>query len=620
MKRAWGWLLSMSLAAASAQAQAPPAATSLLRPTAAGVQVAAGGSAKVTVHMVIAPGWHVYSNPPSLEYNIPTRVSLAGGFGVTAGKAVYPAGREVKFASDEQSMRVYDGELDVIVPVTAAANAVNGAHTLHGKVDFQSCNNQMCLAPASVPYTVEVGVSGGVSGGVAAGAASAATPSAAESAATAPPSETVAPAPAPGAGFMTAPPADAGKSATQRRLEDALAKGWVWWVLALFLGGLALNLTPCVFPMLGITVSIFGARKAEVTARVVANAIAYVVGIMIMYTALGVVAGLTGGLFGAALQNTYVLVGLGVLLLVMSFSMFGAFEIQAPPWLLDRVGGAGTGSLAGLFLNGLAVGIIAAPCVGSLLIGVLAIIAQRGSVLFGVQTMGIISLGMGAPYLVLAMSSNLLGRLPRAGEWMDWVKKLFGVGLAAFGLSYVLLGVAPYAAQWLVPASLLLGGLYLGFMEKSGNRMKRFLVFKRVLGTAGVAASVALVLQMTAAQARGVPFRPYDEAAVQASIAAGRGVMIDFGADWCVPCHELDLEVFPDPDVITAAKPFDAYKVDLTHGNDAVSKRWSAAGVPTVVFLGPGGAEVPGTRVEGKVTAAEFAKRLRQAAYGLAGR
>lgn len=614
MKRVWSLVAGALLVAVVAGAQSPPEAKTLVKPVADAVTIAAGGRATATVHLAIAPGWHVYSNPPALDYNIPTKVSLVAGFGVSAGRPAYPAGREVKFASDDQAMRVYDGAVDVTLPLAAATSAANGEHELRGKVEFQSCNDQMCLAPASVPFTLAVTVTGGASGAPA-GGATPVHPPAPESAAVAPAAPAahpvVAPAPVSGA------PA---KNAAQRRLEEALARGWVWWLVALFLGGLALNLTPCVFPMLGITVSIFGARKTETTPRAMANAVVYVLGIMVTYTVLGVAAALTGGLFGSALQNPLVNVGLGLLLVALSLSMFGFYELQAPTWLLDRAGGANTGSFAGLFVSGLAVGIIAAPCVGPFVIGVLALIAQRGSVLFGVQAMAMLSFGLGFPYLVLATFSNLLGTMPRAGEWMDWVKKFFGVLLATIGLWYATIGVAAHVAPYLVPAGLLLGGLYLGFMEKSGNAVKPFRFFKHVLGVAGAAAGVWIVLQMTVAQSRALTFRPYDEAAVRASIAAGHGVMIDFAADWCVPCHELEGQVFPAAEVRAAARAFDCYKVDLTHGDTPVSKRYAVTGVPTVVFLGAGGAEARADRVEGFVPAAEFARRLNDAGAGLAGR
>jgi thiol:disulfide interchange protein DsbD len=611
--------VALVLFAVPSFAQSPPAATSLVKATAAPVALKAGSTAGAVVHVVVADHWHIYSNPPTLDYNIPTQVSIAGAAGVTGGTPAYPAGRAVKAAGEEQPMSVYDGAFDVPVPLTATATAVNGTHTLRGKVQYQACNDQMCLAPTSVPFTVEVTVTGGIA------ATSTTTPAAHPDTVDTSPvvpdiGEDVVPPPPSGTGFMTAPPAagTAAPSAAQQRLEDALRKGWVWWLLALFLGGLALNLTPCVFPMLGITVSIFGARKAETTPRAAFNAVVYVLGIIVTYTVLGVAAALTGGLFGAALQNPLVNVGLGLLLVALSLSMFGFYEMQAPTWVLDRAGGANTGTVAGLFVSGLAVGIIAAPCVGPFVIGVLALIAQRGSVAFGVQTMFTLSLGLGFPYLVLATFSNLLGTMPRAGEWMDWVKKLFGVLLASIGLYYALIGVAARWAPWILPAALVLGGLYLGFMEKSGNAMARFRGFKRLAGVLGVVAGVALALQMTAARSRAIAFRPYDEAAVQASLASGRGVMIDFAADWCVPCHELELQVFPDPRVIAAAKPFDAYKADLTHGDTPASKRYGVSGVPTVIFLGANGAEARAQRVEGFVPAADFAGRLGQAAKTLA--
>jgi len=134
MRRVLGMVLAGVLAVAAtngaARAQTPPAANTLVRVTAAPVQVTAGRSATVHVHLVIAPGWHIYSNPPGLEYNIPTKVSLAAGLGLTAGRPGYPAGRKVKLASDEQEMSVYDGEVEVTLPLAAARTAIDGDHAL----------------------------------------------------------------------------------------------------------------------------------------------------------------------------------------------------------------------------------------------------------------------------------------------------------------------------------------------------------------------------------------------------------------------------------------------------------------------------------------------------------
>lgn len=611
MRRVLGWVLAALLVTGVAQAQTPPAGNTLVHATAEAVKLTAGGNATATVHVTVLAGWHTYSNPPSLEYNIPTKVVVAPAFGVSAGKPKYPAGRQEKVAGDDQPMSVYDGTFDVTLPLAAATSAENGAHVLKGKVEYQACNDQMCLAPTSVPFTIAIDVSGGA----ATGAAPTATTAAPESASAS--HDTVASAPA-GEGFMTAPPpgTKANETAEGRRAREALATGLLGWLLLMVVTGLGLNLTPCVFPMLSITVSIFGARKTETTPKAVLNAFVYVLGIGTMYTVLGVVAGMTGGFFGAALSNPWVLAGLGAFLLVLSLSMFGFYELQAPTWLLDKVGGANTGSLAGLYVSGLVVGVIAAPCIGPFVLAVLGVITQRASAVFGLQTMLAMSIGLGAPYLVLATFSNLLGRMPRAGEWMEWIKKLFGIVLATLGLNYILLGLAPKIAPWLLPAALLLGGLYIGFMEKSGNSAKRFKAFKNVLGAVAVVLGAWLVLQITAAKSRTLEFKPWSEQAVAASLSAGRGVIVDFSADWCVPCHEMELQVFPDAGVRAAAKGFDAYRVDMTRGNSPAADQYGVKGVPTILLMGPDGRERADLRVTGKIDAAEFVRRLAAVGVG----
>lgn len=615
MRRVLLLLLALVVAAPVARAQdATPAPNTLVHASAAAVTIAAGSTATATVHMTILPGWHINANPPALEYNIPTKVSIAGAFGVSAGKPKYPAPKKEKFAFEDQPLFVWDTAVDVIVPLSATAQAANGQHTLKGTVDYQSCNDQVCLPPTSVPFTVEVTVTGGGAAAPADSAHAATTPAADTTS-----HDTAAASGVVGTGFTTAPPAGgaAAGNAAGQRLNDALAKGGLWWLLALFVGGLLLNLTPCVFPMLGITVSIFGARRKEPLPKVAFNAIAYVLGICVTYSALGLVAALTGGLFGGALQNPLVNVGLGLLLIVLSLSMFGVYEMQPPTWVLDRLGGANTSSVLGIFLSGLAVGIVAAPCVGPFVVAVLAIIAQRGNALFGLQTMFVLSLGLGFPYLFLAMFSNLLQALPRSGDWMDWVKKFFGVLLASIGLYYALIGVAPHAAAWVLPAALLLGGLYLGFMEKSANAQPAFKGAKNVLGTLAVFAGVWFSVAHLAQKPSGVVFRPYDEAAAAASRAAGHGVMLDFSASWCVACHELEDRTFPDPKVAEVLKGFDAYSIDLTHFDSPEADKWrkqyGIAGLPTIVFLNPSGQEIRAARIEGFLAPDAFVKHLHEA-------
>src|SRR6185503_18342761 len=188
----------------------------------------------------------------------------------------------------------------------------------------------------------------------------------------------------------------------------------------------ALNLTPCVYPMMGVTISLFGGDTGGGGMKALPRALVYVLGIALMYSSLGVVAAMTGGLFGGWLSNPWVLGGIGLLLLAMALSMFGLYELTAPSALLTRLGGAAGASLFGTFLAGLLVGVFAAPCIGPPIIALLAYVGSKGDPVFGFWAFFVLSLGLGLPYLVLGMSTGLLTRLPRSGSWMDWVKHLFG--------------------------------------------------------------------------------------------------------------------------------------------------------------------------------------------------
>lgn len=606
---AWLGTGATGFAPAVAHAQAGddvPSPDQLVRATAAPVTVAPGGRAVITVRLSIAPGWHVNANPPAHEYNIPTVVSLAPAPGLRPGVARYPAGEQEKFEFDETPLLVYTNAAVVTLPISARADAKSA--TLSGVVEFQSCNNQICLQPAKVPFTVQVNVEG----------AAVAAPEAATSdtAAAATPTAPTRAASVPAKMSSSAPAAGGASAQAKNQLEQQLEKGGLAWFLALFLGGLLLNLTPCVFPMLGVTVSIFGARAKEPLPKVFTTAVLYVLGICVTYTALGVVAALTGGLFGSALQSAWVPLVLGGLMLVLSLGMFGAYEMQPPTWIMDRLGGAQATSFAGAFLSGLGVGVIAAPCVGPFVVAVLALVAQKGSVAFGVQTMFTLSLGLGFPYLFLATFSNLLQALPRSGDWMVWVKHAFGVIMAGIGFYYIAIGLAPDWAPWVVAVVLSVGGVWLGFIDHSAGKAGAFKRFTQIAGGLALFAGVVMGTQMYMAAQRTLTWKIYTPEAVAASVAAGRPVMMDFSADWCAPCHELELVTFSDPAVVAEARKFDRYKVDLTKydapESDASRKQYGITGVPTVVFLGADGKEIAEARVEGFMPPQSFIGQMRR--------
>lgn len=599
-----------------------PPTEELVQVSVSSLTITAGASAEAVVNLTILPGWHINANPPSPDM-IPTQVTVAPHAGVTPGTPVYPQAREEKLSFAEDVVRVYDGTVAVKLPLTIAADAPSGRMKLRGTLAFQSCNNQVCLPPARIPFTIELMVEGGAAAAPSASATATPTPpvpaepeiAAVDTASSWGPPEGWTPG---GSGEATASGPFAaiwnwfvGLFPSSDQVSAAFARGGVWWFAFLFGGGLALNLTPCVFPMLAITVSVFGARRAEPPAKVATHASAYVLGIVLTYSVLGVIAGLTGGLFGAMLQNPWVLAGLGILIIGLSLSMFGAYEFQPPAALLTKVGGADTSSLAGIFLSGLAVGLIAAPCVGPFVVAVLALIAQRGDTLFGFQTMFAMALGLGFPYLFLAIFSNLLQKMPRSGDWMVWVKKAFGVLMVAIGLNYVLTGIHKEWAPWVAPACLVLGGLYLGFIDRHGSKKPKFRTFKWALGTAAVAGGV---FSGAVLRAEGVRFEHYQEEALAAAFSSGRPVIMDFSASWCLPCHELDQKTFTHRGVIDLSREFAMFKVDMTYDSPesrALRQRFGVKGVPEVLFFTPKGEEIRHARVVGFVEPQPFLERMR---------
>lgn len=582
---------------------AVPSAATLVRAVAESLAVPPGGTGLLRVVARVEPGWHVNANPPSEEYLVPTEVEVALPVGLTAGAPRYPAGRSLRFAFAEEPLLVYEGEFTVEVPVDAVPAAASGKLAAKGELRYQACNDQLCLAPASIEFPVVIAID--------------------------PRAASTEPEPAPlvraaaGDGRAFSAPDQAGNQASAAAGSEAtgaevlgrrFAENPLLAFLLVFGMGLALNLTPCVYPMLSVTMALFGARTEKSVARRLPAALVYVLGIAAMYSTLGLFAAVTGTLFGALLQSPWVLIGIALLLAALALSMFGLYELQAPSSLLERLGGQSTAGLLGVFFSGLVVGIFAAPCIGPPILALLAVVAQSGSPWFGFWALFVLSLGLGAPYLALATSTGLLQRLPRSGEWMVWVKKLFGVVLLGVALFYLLLALRDEWAYWVVPVTLVAGGLYLGFFERTGGALRGFALWKRAVGVVAVVGGVLLGLSLSR---QGLAWASYTPEAIGLAAAEREPVILDFTAAWCIPCKELEHVTFADPEVIRVASRFRTLRVDLTDfdspESQALRREFGVRGVPTIVFLGAGGREVPGTRVVGFVPPEEFVRLSQKA-------
>jgi thioredoxin:protein disulfide reductase len=322
---------------------------------------------------------------------------------------------------------------------------------------------------------------------------------------------------------------------------------------------------------------------------------------VIMYSTLGVIAAIGGKMFGAWLQLPAVLVGFALMMLVLASSMFGAFEIQPPRWIANR--SQGRAGLIGALSMGLIVGIVAAPCVGPVVISLLTLVAQIGDPLIGGLMFAALAFGLGFPYLAL------LNAMPKPGEWMVQVKKAMGFVLVAMAFYFLRPLTGDVVFKWGVVVSLLTGAVFLFASRGVAGRAMR-LACASLLLVAG--AAFALPTKRGAE----VRWDAYDEKALSAAAVAGKPVVLDFYADWCLPCKELDAKTFSDPAVARELNRFIRVKADLTLADDpkvqALAKQYEIIGVPAVLLLDASGKELRALRLNAYEPPDKFLERLQQ--------
>jgi thiol:disulfide interchange protein DsbD len=572
----------------------------------------AGQPGVLTLELTISRPFHINSDQPLESYLIPTTVRFGERPGVTFGKVVFPPALVKKLPFADKPMSIYEGTVRLIAEITPAPEFEEREVTIEGNVRYQACNDETCLPPTRASFKLTMPVSG------ARGVPQ--TPNVTSTQAV--PTKPAAPAQTTAAGSTQR---DAASQLNQSAGGTVFGdKGLLLTMLLVFAGGLALNLTPCVYPMIPITISYFGGQSQGKKGSLLLHSLLYVVGMAVTYSILGTVAALTGSLFGAALQYPPVLIGIALIMVVLALSMFDVYELQMPGFLNRLAGSSGHMGLFGTFFMGLTVGIVAAPCIGPFVLGLLTYVGNTGNALLGFTLFFILALGLGVPFIFLGIFSGSLSRLPRSGAWMIWVRKNFG---------FVLIGMAIYFLKPLFPEKLLyfltfalimlLGGIYMAWIEPTQAKGKGFLYLRNAVGLVffGMALSLAVtgvrahvdeailkkVQTLSAGQvgnpSGAIQWSPYSDAKLEEASRMGKPVFVDFYADWCLPCKELDEQTFSAPEVISASKGFMMLKVDLTSADDpktaVLQEKYQIKGVPTLVFLKPDGKELTGLRITG---------------------
>ena len=583
----------------------------------------------IAVTYVIADGYYMYHERFKFE-----------AVGAKLGAPVYPKGK-VKFDDTfQKNVETFRKTLTITIPVEAA-----GAFTL--KATGQGCSDKgLCYAPQDATAQL-VGGGGGQSlapGGLPSKFALPAAPAVDTAAVNGPQAQA-----SPGVSVMSIPQADitstpdpvaaapvAAAAAPQQnemgKIESALKGGKLLVIVPLFmLLGLGLAFTPCVLPMVPILSSIIVGDGAKVSrSRGLLLSLTYALGMAIVYTALGVAAGLAGEGLAAKLQNPWVLGFFALLMAGLSLSMFGFYELQVPAFLQGKLTSVSnqqsSGRLAGVFVMGAISALIVGPCVAAPLAGALLYISQTRDVVIGGSALFAMAVGMSVPLILVGVSAGTL--LPRAGAWMDAVKRFFGVLL--LGVAWWLVSpVLPGAVQMLGWTVLFVGyGMYL-LVGKSGAKnawvAKAFGLVFAVLGVlqlVGVASGgrdpLAPLAHLGGGQVHAQAFtRVKTVAQLDAALAQlnGKPALLDFYADWCVSCIEMEKLTFVDPAVREKMGQAVLLQVDVT-ANDAddkaMLKRFQLFGPPGIIMFNPQGQEIAQSRVIGFQNASTFLTSLRK--------
>jgi thiol:disulfide interchange protein DsbD len=587
----------------------------------------AAGPDSVRLAWVIAPGYYLYRDRIKIT-------AVAGD--ATLGAAEFPPGL-VKVDEYFGKQVIYHDDLVVAQPVTrTAGRAAGGARTLSLSVTYQGCAEAgLCYPPVTRSVSVVLpgapgsGASG--SGASGSGASGSATPTSGGSAG----------ASGSGSGAYVS---------EQDRLAALLRSGSVAAVLLqFFVGGLLLAFTPCVLPMVPILSGlIVGQGKRVTTARAFLLSLTYVLGMAITYTITGALFAAAGKQVQAVFQQPWIIVLFAALFVAMALSMFGAFTLQMPGFIQTRVAQLSNrqrgGSFGGVAVMGMLSALIVTTCVGPVLVAALIVIGQTGDVLRGAAALFAMSLGMGVPLLIVGSSA---GRwMPRAGAWMDSVKRLFGAlmlvlaawmlarivparwtlllyAVPAIAAAVVLWGFVPVAqarravrdqiagggaspALWLARGGALLAGLYallllVGAWRGAEDPLQP-LAQQQVLANEPAFTSVATLADLSRE--------------VSAATAAHQAVMLDFYADWCTSCKEMQRFTFTDPGVRDALKSVRLLRADVTANtadDQALLHQFQIYGPPTIAIYDAQGHEHQEYRVVGYMKAAEFAALLHQA-------
>lgn len=542
----------------------------------------AGGTYPILFKICVSSPWYLHGPKAGRNGLIPTVLSFSDIPGLRVEGIRFPVPEKKKFAYAKEPIEVLSRKFSVQARLEVDPDVSPGKYEIKGRLSYQPCSSRSCLPPESIPISLTLSV-------------------------------------APAGAHGKLKNQDIFSSGEWGPAYQGPVAGWtlggsLWLtLLGLFLGGLALNLTPCIYPLIPITVSYFGGRRDKAYGKTIIHGALYISGLAVTNSTLGLSAALSGGLLGSVLQNPVVPIVVSAILVSLGLSFFGLWELHIPAGLTGFAS-RNFGGYFGTFFMGLTLGIVAAPCLGPFILGLLTYVGQKGEAFLGFLYFFVLSIGLGLPLSILAIFSGALERLPVSGGWMVWIRKLLGwvlMGMAAYLLQPLLPG--PVGKNALFAGVFFIAGLHLGWLDRSGGTFRLFQYIKKALGVLLIGGAIIFVLVKPPASET-IHWIPYDQAVLTKAEKENKPVILDFYADWCGPCKALDRKVFADPEVVRLSREFITIRVDLTRRHpyqERLRKRYQIRGVPTIIFINRQGMEERPLRVESFVNRDEVLNRMK---------
>ena len=528
------------------------------------VSVERGGAGTLMVRIQIGEGYHISDASSGIFEVVPGPVE-----GIAFSDPSFPEAEEDTYGF------VYRGDVEVPVAFRVEEHAGAGQRSIRVQVTVQPCSEDggICYPPETreVETTVRIvgtdGAAGVAEGGIAG------------------------------------------------RLTRALERGSFLAFFIVFLGGILTSLTPCVYPMIPITIAVIGAQATGGKFKGFVLSLFYVLGIAVTFSTLGVIAAKTGGLFGSFAQHPIAVILIAAIFLLMGLSMLGAFVIQMPASMASKLRGKQRSGFVGAFITGMLAGLVVSPCISPLLVVILTWVAKTGSVILGIGLLFSFALGLGILFIVIGTFSGVLKNLPKSGGWMEAIERGFGLLLVALAIVFLKPLLSTAMLRWAWAALFILTGSAVGAFvpltpESAGkDRIRKGLgILMVIVGASlvffgfanqyglGVGQPVASVSERSAA---GVEISSDEEGFAQAR-REGKPVVLDFWAEWCPACHELDEKVWPQAAIREVLKDYVFVKLDLTKNDERsrmLQKEYGILGMPTVIVFTTEGKEL--SRFEG---------------------